>query len=297
MSMSDHRTLTLPAAPRHRRGRLLLARRMGRMAYHGLLIAICAVFVLPLIWMLSSSLKNDNEIFIFPPHLLPVHPLWENYPAALHYIDFGLYTLNTIIIAVGSVCGTVFSCTLTAYAFARLRWRGRNFCFALCMGTLMLPFQVQMIPLYITFRQLGWIGTFLPLVVPAFFGNALYIFLLRQFLLTIPRELSEAANIDGAGEFGTFWRIILPLVKPALSAIVLFSFLDSWQDFLGPLIYLNDPATFTLSLGLQLYYSVHQTAWAYLMCAAVVFTVPALVVFIAAQRTFVQGITLTGVKG
>ncbi|GAC1431861.1 MAG: carbohydrate ABC transporter permease [Chloroflexota bacterium] len=296
MTLSRDRSLPLAAAPPRRLGRIAGA-RLRTLAYHGLLAAACAIILLPLVWMLSSSLKNDNEIFVFPPHLLPAHPLWQNYPAALHYIDFGLYMRNTVVIATGAVCGTVLSCTLTAYAFARLQWRGRNLCFALCMGTLMLPFQVQMIPLYIIFRHLGWIGTFLPLVVPAFFGNALYIFLLRQFLLTIPRELSEAASIDGAGEFGTFWRIILPLVKPALAAIVLFSFLDSWQDFLGPLIYLNDPATFTLSLGLQLYYSVHQTAWAYLMCAAVVFTMPALIVFIAAQRTFVQGITLTGVKG
>lgn len=296
MRLSHDRTRPLSTLGNRRLVRVS-GRNIGAIAYHGLLIGVCAVILLPLIWMVSSSLKSDNEIFVFPPHLVPAHPLWQNYPAALHYIDFGLYMFNTVVIATGAVCGTIFSCTLTAYAFSRLQWKGRNLCFALCMGTLMLPFQVQMIPLYIIFRHLGWIGTFLPLVVPAFFGNALYIFLLRQFLLTIPRELSEAASIDGAGDFGTFWRIILPLVKPALAAVALFSFLDSWQDFLGPLIYLDNPATFTLSLGLQLYYSVHQTAWAYLMCAAVVFTLPALIVFVAAQRTFVQGITLTGVKG
>ena len=273
-------------------------RQRGRtVLYHGVLIAICVIMLLPLIWMLSSSLKGNNDIFLYPPRLIPSHPLWQNYPQALRYIDFGRYFLNTVIIAGGAVCGTLFSCTLTAYAFARLQWKGRNLLFALCMGTLMLPFQVQMIPLYIVFRHLGWIGTYLPLIVPAFFGNALYIFLLRQFLLTIPRELSDAASIDGAGEFVTFWRVVLPLVKPALAAVALFSFLDSWQDFLGPLIYLDNQATYTLSLGLQLYYSVHSTAWAYLMCAAVVFTLPAILVFVMAQRTFIQGITLTGVKG
>jgi len=261
------------------------------------LVTICGVIVLPLVWMVSSSLKSNNEIFIYPPHLIPAHPLWRNYPAALQYIDFWRYFANSLTIAAFNVVGTVFSCTLTAYSFARLRWKGRNVLFAVCMATLMLPFQVQMIPLYIIFRHLGWIGTFLPLIVPPFFGNALYIFLLRQFLLTIPRDLSEAASIDGAGEFGIFWRIIVPLIKPALAAVSLFAFLDAWQDFLAPLIYLDNPATFTLSLGLQLYYSVHATAWAYLMCASVVFTLPAIIIFFFAQKTFIQGITLTGVKG
>ncbi len=295
ITLRQDRTLLMPTS-RAARQRLLL-RRGRTVLYHAVLIAICTVMLLPLVWMLSSSLKSNNEIFVYPPRLIPSHPLWQNYPQALRYIDFGRYFVNTVIIAGGAVCGTLFSCTLTAYSFARLQWKGRNALFALCMGTLMLPFQVQMIPLYIVFRHLGWIGTYLPLIVPAFFGNALYIFLLRQFLLTVPRELSDAASIDGAGEFVTFWRVVLPLVKPALAAVALFSFLDSWQDFLGPLIYLDNQATYTLSLGLQLYYSVHSTAWAYLMCAAVVFTLPAILVFVVAQRTFIQGITLTGVKG
>lgn len=288
---------TLPVPALRLRQRRVWSQRARSMLYHGTLVVICAVILLPLVWMVSSSLKSNNEIFVYPPQLIPAHPLWQNYPAALQYIDFWRYFGNSLIVAAFTVAGTVFSCTLTAYSFARLRWKGRNFLFALCMGTLMLPFQVQMIPLYIVFRHLGWIGTFLPLIVPPFFGNALYIFLLRQFLLTIPRELSEAAQIDGAGEFTTFWRIIVPLIKPALAAVSLFAFLDAWQDFLAPLIYLDNPATFTLSLGLQLYYSVHSTAWAYLMCAAVVFTLPAILVFFFAQKTFIQGITLTGVKG
>jgi multiple sugar transport system permease protein len=289
------RTLPVPAAQRRRRR--LVSQRASSLLYHGALVTICGVIVLPLVWMVSSSLKSNNEIFIYPPHLIPAHPLWRNYPAALQYIDFWRYFANSLTIAAFNVVGTVFSCTLTAYSFARLRWKGRNVLFAVCMATLMLPFQVQMIPLYIIFRHLGWIGTFLPLIVPPFFGNALYIFLLRQFLLTIPRDLSEAASIDGAGEFGIFWRIIVPLIKPALAAVSLFAFLDAWQDFLAPLIYLDNPATFTLSLGLQLYYSVHATAWAYLMCASVVFTLPAIIIFFFAQKTFIQGITVTGVKG
>jgi multiple sugar transport system permease protein len=295
ITVSRDRTRPVPAAQLRRRR--LLSQRASSLLYHGALVTICGVIVLPLVWMVSSSLKSNNEIFIYPPHLIPAHPLWRNYPAALQYIDFWRYFANSLTIAAFNVVGTVFSCTLTAYSFARLRWKGRNVLFAVCMATLMLPFQVQMIPLYIIFRHLGWIGTFLPLIVPPFFGNALYIFLLRQFLLTIPRDLSEAASIDGAGEFGIFWRIIVPLIKPALAAVSLFAFLDAWQDFLAPLIYLDNPATFTLSLGLQLYYSVHATAWAYLMCASVVFTLPAIIIFFFAQKTFIQGITLTGVKG
>ncbi len=295
ISTSRPRSLAVPAV--HDRQRKLLAQRAGSILYHAVLIGICIIVLLPLIWMVSSSLKNNNEIFVNPPRLIPAHPLWSNYPAAWQYIDFWHYFGNTLLVAGFSVCGTLFSCSLTAYSFARLRWKGRNVVFALCMGTLMLPFQVTMIPLYIIYRHLGWIGTYLPLIVPTFFGNAVYIFLLRQFLLTIPREIEEAADMDGAGPFSTFWRIILPLIKPALSVVAIFSFLDSWQDFLGPLIYLNDPNTFTLSVGLESYFSAHATAWAYLMAAAVIFTLPAILVFVVAQRTFIQGITLTGVKG
>lgn len=294
-AIGEGRRISTPAIPRQRRQ--VIERRARTVLFHAMAVSICFVMLLPLIWMISSSLKTDNDIFVYPPHLIPTHPIWQNYPNALQYIDFWRYFANSGIVASFTVVGTLFSCTLTAYAFARLRWMGRNVLFALCMGTLMLPFQVQMIPLYIIFFHLHWIGTFLPLIVPPFFGNALYIFLLRQFLLTIPRDLSDAASIDGAGSFGTFWWVILPLIKPALAVVALFSFLDAWQDFLAPLIYLNDPKTFTLSLGLQLYYSIHQTAWAYLMCAAVIFTVPTVVLFFIAQKTFIQGITLTGVKG
>ena len=294
-AIGEGRRISTPAIPRQRRQ--VIERRARTVLFHAMAVSICFVMLLPLIWMISSSLKTDNDIFVYPPHLIPTHPIWQNYPNALQYIDFWRYFANSGIVASFTVVGTLFSCTLTAYAFARLRWMGRNVLFALCMGTLMLPFQVQMIPLYIIFFHLHWIGTFLPLIVPPFFGNALYIFLLRQFLLTIPRDLSDAASIDGAGPFGTFWWVILPLIKPALAVVALFSFLDAWQDFLAPLIYLNDPKTFTLSLGLQLYYSIHQTAWAYLMCAAVIFTVPTVVLFFIAQKTFIQGITLTGVKG
>ncbi|HZU14333.1 MAG TPA: carbohydrate ABC transporter permease [Chloroflexota bacterium] len=283
------------AAPRSRHR--TYTSRLGSVAYHAVLIALCFLILLPLIWMISSSLKTNNQIFVYPPQFFPHHPHWSNYPAALRYIDFWRYFANSLLIAAFTVAGTLFSCTLTAYSFSRLRWPGRNLLFGICMATLMLPFQVQMIPLYIIYFHLHWIGTFLPLIVPPFFGNALYIFLLRQFFLTIPRDLSDAAIVDGAGPLRTFWSVIIPLIRPALAVVAVFSFLDAWQDFLAPLIYLDDPSTYTLSLGLQLYYSVHQTAWAYLMCASVVFTLPSVVLFFVAQRTFSRGITLTGLKG
>jgi multiple sugar transport system permease protein len=247
--------------------------------------------------MLSSSLKSNGEIFLFPPRLIPQHALWSNYPNALNYIPFWRYAWNTFVISAASVVGTLFACPIAAYAFARMQWRLRDFFFALCLTTIMLPFLATMVPLFVIFRELNMIDTFWPLILPAFGGSPLYIFLLRQFFLTIPRELSEAAIIDGAREFGIFWRIILPLAKPALATVALFTFLANWRDFLAPLIFLQTNDLFTLSLGLQQYQSIHQTAWAYLMAASVVFVLPVAVVFLLAQRFFIQGITLSGLKG
>ncbi len=267
------------------------------MARHLLLAAISLLFVVPLLWMLSSSLKSNTDIFVFPPHLLPTPPLWSNYPNALNYIPFWRYTWNTLVITVASVAGTLFACPAAAYGFARLQWRLRNFFFAVSLGTIMLPFLATMVPLFVIFRQLNLIDTYWPLILPAFGGNPLYIFLLRQFFLGIPAELSEAARIDGAGEFTIFTRLILPLSKPALATVSLFTFLANWKDFLAPLIFLQSSDLYTLSLGLQQYQSLHQTAWNYLMAASVVFVLPVALVFFAAQRFFIQGITLTGVKG
>jgi multiple sugar transport system permease protein len=223
--------------------------------------------------------------------------MWSNYPNALTYIAFFTYLRNTILIAGGSVVGTLFSCPPAAYAFARMRWWGRDVYFIVMLATIMLPIISIIFPLYLMFKSWGWIGTLLPLIVPAFGGTPLYIFLLRQFFLTIPRELSEAATIDGASEFGTFWRIILPLAKPPLITISIFTLMSNWNDFLGPLIFLPQEPLWTVSLGLQQFFSIHLTAWAYLLATSFVFTLPVLLVFVIAQRLFVQGITLTGVKG
>jgi multiple sugar transport system permease protein len=193
--------------------------------------------------------------------------------------------------------GTLVSCPPAAYAFARMRWWGRDVYFILMLATIMLPFISIVFPLYVLFKTWGWIGTLWPLIVPAFGGTPLYIFLLRQFFLTIPRDLSEAATIDGASEFGTFWRVVLPLAKPALITVAIFTLMANWTDFLGPLVFLTQEQSWTLSLGLQQFFSVHLTAWAYLLATSFVFTLPVLLVFIVAQRLFVQGIALTGLKG
>lgn len=273
-----------------------MARRLRAAARHTVLAAISLAFFAPLLWMISSSLKSNTDIFIFPPHLLPTPPRWGNYPAALDYIPFWRYTWNTLVITMASVVGTLVACPAAAYAFARLEWRLRGFFFSLMLSTIMLPFLATMVPLFVIFRQLNLIDTYWPLILPAFGGSPLYIFLLRQFFLGIPRELSEAAHIDGAGEFTIFRRILLPLSKPALATVSLFTFLANWKDFLAPLIFLQSSDLYTLSLGLQQYQSLHQTAWGYLMAASVVFVLPVAAVFFAAQRYFIQGIALTGVK-
>ncbi len=264
---------------------------------HLVLIAIGLLFALPFYWLVSTALKPDSQIFAMPPVWIPHPVIWSNYPKALHYIPFALYTWNTVKICMYTVVGTVISCSLAAYSLARIPWRGRNLVFATLIVSMILPGQVTMIPTFAIFKWLGWIGTILPLTAPAFMGNAFYIFLLRQFFMTIPRELSEAARIDGCGEFAVYWRIVLPLAKPALVTVGLFTFIGSWNDFLGPLLYLNDERTYTLSMGLQRFVSQHGAEWAMLMAASTVMTLPIIVIFFLAQRTFIEGVTLTGIKG
>ena len=271
--------------------------RIGHgLAYIGLIV-FGIFFAMPFAWMLSTSVKPDTEIFLIPLKWIPSQIIWENYPKALGYIDFFIYLRNTMFVTTLSTIGVVVSCPPVAYSFAYIPWPGRNIVFVVLLSTLMLPYQVTMIPLYLVFRNLGWIGTFYPLWFPAFFGNAFSIFLLRQFFLTIPAELRDAARIDGASEFTIFLRVILPLSKPVLSAIALFQFMYSWNDFLGPLIYLRDERMFTLSLGLQQFTSIHGLEWALLMAASVMITMPIVVLFLLTQRFFIEGISMTGVKG
>jgi multiple sugar transport system permease protein len=228
--------------------------------------------------------------------LIPHPAVWENFPRALRSIPFARYTLNTLTICFLNVAGTLLSCSLVAYSLAKVRWRGRNWIFYSLLATMILPGQVTMIPTFTIFRWLHWIGTPLPLVVPSFFGSAFSIFLLRQFFLTIPAELSDAARIDGCSDWGIFWRIVLPLSRPALATVGLFTFISHWNEFLGPLLYLNDERTYTLSMGLQRFVSQHGAEWSLLMAAATVMTLPIIVIFFFAQKTFIQGISTTGIK-
>lgn len=258
---------------------------------------VALAFVFPLYWMVSTSLKTDIEIFMVPPTLIPLDPQWQNYPASTQYIPFWQYMLNTLVICALTIIGTVISCSLIAYGFARVRWPGRNVVFIIYLSTIMLPAQVTMIPLYIVFRQIGWVGTMWPLVVPAFFGNALYVFLLRQFFMTIPNELTDAARIDGANELGIFWRIMLPLLKPALATVALFTFVATYRDFLGPLIYLTEQNQWTISLGLKMFQNMYGAQWQLMMAAATLTMIPTMILFFLTQRTFIEGIALTGIKG
>jgi len=274
-------------------------------AIHAVLGLGSLVFLFPLLWMISTSLKPIEETMRVPPQWLPSHFLWRNYYDAvmyghkiLGYIPFLEYAKNTLLLAALGVTGTVLANALVAYGFARFRFRGREALFGVTLATMMIPFPVLMVPLFGLFRGLGWIGTFKPLWIPAWFGSAFNIFLLRQFFLTIPRDLTDAAIVDGCSELAAFRHIIVPLSKPALAVVALFHFLYAWNDFLGPLIYLTDQKMFTLSLGLQFYQSQHGgTEWNLLMAAATMVVLPIIVLFFFTQRTFIQGIAITGLKG
>jgi len=222
---------------------------------------------------------------------------WQNYVAAFEKMDFFLNLRNTLFICFGCVLGVLFSSALVAYSFARIPWKGRDTAFVFVLATMMLPYQVTLIPLFAIYSKLGWVGTFKPLIVPAFFGVPFYIFLLRQFFLGIPQDLSAAARIDGCTEFGIFWRIILPLSKPALATTGLFTFLFEWGDFLNPLVFLQDDRQYTLAVALQQFQSQHESLWGPLMAMSTVITVPIIILFFLTQKTFIQGITLTGLKG
>ncbi|NPV67440.1 MAG: carbohydrate ABC transporter permease [Anaerolineae bacterium] len=253
---------------------------------------------LPFVWLVSSSLKQQHQIFQYPPQWIPNPVQWDNYVNALTYKPFHLYLRNSLLIIILNEIATLGTASLCAYGFARLRFPGRDFWFAIVIGTMIMPYVVLVVPTFILFSRLGWVDTFLPLTVPQFFGGgSFYIFLLRQFFRTIPEELSDAARIDGAGEFEIFWRIMLPLAKPPLITVGIFTFLGSWNDFFGPLIYLNSPDKFTVAVGLATFRSVLATRWELLMAASTAMIVPVIILFFFAQRYFIKGIVMTGLKG
>lgn len=275
-----------------RRARL----RGGNALVHLVLLGLLAVFMGPFFWLVSTSLKTDAAMFRLPPQWIPNPVTLEHYRQALVEFPALRYMGNTLIIVVFVTVGTLASCSMAAYAFSRLRWPDRGLLFGLLMATMMIPSQVTMIPVFILFSKLHWVDTFLPLIVPAFFGNAFFIFLLRQFFLTIPEELLEAARLDGASEWRVFWQIVLPLSKPALVTVLIFTVLREWNDFMGPLIYLTSEGNRTLALGLAHLRGVQGTEWGLLMAASLVMVLPALALFFVAQRFFIEGIALTGTK-
>ena len=276
-------------------------RGTGRsLAYHAVLCLASLAMLYPLLWMLASSFKPEDEIFgnaSLWPTSFSLESYWRGWSGL--QVSFGRFFLNSLIISVLSVIGNVLSCSLAAYAVARLQFRGRGFWFALMLGTLMLPYHVTLIPQYILFLGLGWIDTFLPLVVPKFLAvDAFFIFLLVQFFRTLPRELDEAAEIDGCGAFGIYWRIILPLSLPALATAAIFTFIFTWDDFFGPLVYLNDMSSYTVQLGLRSFVdSTGKSDWGALFAMSTVTLLPVFAFFVFFQRLLIQGIATTGLKG
>ncbi len=258
-----------------------------------------ALMLVPFFWLLSSSLKAPHEIFVFPPRWIPDPIRWSNYLEVFEVVSVMRYAANTMTITFFSTLGVIISSSMAAYSFARLRFKGRDIVFALILSTVMLPYVVTMIPVYILFTRLGWIGTFLPLIVPDWFGGPITIFLLRQFFRTIPLELEDAARIDGASRPRIFAQIILPLSRSALTVVLVLSLLHNWNDFLTPLIYLHKRDLFTLALGLNaLQYFEGGLDWThYVMALATLMVLPVVILYFLAQRAFVEGIVLTGLKG
>lgn len=266
---------------------------------YALLIVLSFVFIFPLFWMVLSALKPEGQIFLWPPKWIPDPILWSNFQKAFSnpQLPFDRFVINTLIIEAGVVSGRLISCTLVAYGFARLRAPGKNILFTVLLATLMLPRAAIIIPTYILFNQLGWINTFLPMIVPAWFGEAYAIFLMRQFFMTIPRELEEAAIIDGANTLKIIWSVIVPLSTPVLAVIAILTFKDTWNDFLTPLLYLSEPSKYTVSVGLAYFNGQFDVKLNLLMAASATMMIPIVVLFIFAQRAFVEGIALTGLKG
>ncbi len=274
-------------------------RRLAAQTALYLMLLIGSVITLfPFVWLIRSSLMGPAQIFSFPVEWVPSPVRWGNYQEALTSVPFDRYAFNTMRIELLVIAGTLITSTVAAFAFARLRWRGRNLVFGILLSGLMLPYAATLIPTFIFWQKVGAVGTIVPLVVPAWFGGGVFnIFLLRQFFMAIPRDLDEAAYLDGANPLQVLTRIILPLSKPALIVVSVFTFISVWNDFLGPLIYLNDSNQYTLALGLRSFSSAYTAQWDLLMAASTAVILPIVVLFFLAQRYFVEGITLTGIKG
>ncbi len=273
--------------------------RVQTIMIHLILLIGAVIVMIPFVWMISTSLKAPHQIKKFPPIWIPDPIVFKNFYTALiiYPVPFWIFVRNSLFMSGSIMIGTVMSNSIVAFAFARLRFRGSRVLFLMVLSTMMLPQQVTMIPLFILFSRLGWVNTYKPLIIPAFFGNAYYIFLLRQFYATSPRELDDAARIDGCGVLGLFFRIMLPLTKPALGITAIFEFSYAWNWFLGPLIYLNKMETFPLAIAISYLRGTHRVLWSELMVVSFIAMIPPLLLFFIAQRSYIQGIVITGVKG
>jgi multiple sugar transport system permease protein len=297
VALSDYRqSNTSPQAVGGQRKRT--RRTVTTLVRHVVLVLLSLLFLTPFVWMVSTSLKTNEQVVEWPPRWIP-NPLQpSNYSGVFQTVPLLTYAKNTLIVTLFSVIGAVVSNALVAYGFARIQWRGREVLFIITLGTLMLPFQVTMIPLFIMFTKMGWVNTFFPLIVPSFLGNAFYIFLLRQVYLGISENYSEAARIEGASDLQILWYVIVPLARPALLSIALFQYLASWNDFLGPLLYLNDESKFTLALGLaNMQSALGLSDFGQIMAAATMILIPVIGVFMFTQRYFLEGIAASGLKG
>src|SRR3954447_204535 len=279
----------------YRRARIL--QMAGRLVAFLIVLGAAIAFVFPVYWMVVTSLKSTPEVFHMPTVWWPAQLQWGNYPEALANFPFLLYAANTLRVALPVVVGTTFSSAVVAYGFSRLRWRGREIVFYLLLARLMIPSWVTLVPLSILFTGLGWVDTYLPLILPSWFGDAFSIFLLRQFFLRQPQDLIDAARVDGASHLRIFAEIIVPLARPALAVVALFSFINAWTDFFNPLIYLTNPDKHTLQLGLFTFFSQHFVNWPGFMAASVVVLLPVAILFFLTQKTFIEGITFTGLRG
>ncbi len=284
-------------SPADRLRQRVWARSASRSVRHLALLVGSFFFVAPLVFMVSTSLKALRQIVLFPPELIPNPFIWRNYSEVFYYAPMHLYFVNTMYLVLPAVIGAVFTSSLAAYAFARMRAPGKNVIFIILLSTMMVPAFVTMIPTYILFAKLGWVGGFKPLTIPYLAGSAFFVFLLRQFFLSIPKDLEDAAFIDGSSRLHTYIYIVLPLAKPVLATVTIFAFMSSWNEYMGPLIYLSNKKQYVMSLGLQVFTQVRRQEWGLLMAASTMMVAPIIVVFFLAQKHFVQGITMSGLKG
>ena len=292
---------TQTTSPR-KTGSLAVNHFWRQVALYVLAILTALAFSLPFFWTVSSSLKTAAEIRQIPPTFWPQEIRWANYPDVFRLAPFALFIWNTVIITSLAMIGQIISAAAVAFGFTRFRFPGREMLYFLVLSTMMLPWQVTIVPQFSLFRYLNWLNTFMPLIVPSFFGGgAFFIFLLRQFFMTIPRDLDEAAKLDGASSVRIFWSIILPLSGPAIATVAIFSFLQHWNEFIGPLIFLNTEDKYTLSIGLRYFLSnpfeSDEPREAILMAASLIVAAPSLILFFVAQKYFVRGIVTTGLKG